>query len=65
MTRRQPLATADELAVVLNESLTTVRRNTRRGEYKAFAVNLGTEQRPRWRYDLQRLERWLDVRRAS
>lgn len=65
MTTRQPLATADELAVVLNESLTTVRRNTRRGDYKAFAVNLGTEQRPRWRYDLARLERWLDLRRTA
>lgn len=65
MTRRQPLATADELAEVLAESLTTVRRNTRRGTYKAFAVNLGTEQRPKWRYDLQRLERWLDLRRTA
>lgn len=65
MTRRQPLATAGELAEVLNESLTTVRRNTRRGEYKAFAVNVGTDQRPRWRYDLDRLERWLDLRRSA
>lgn len=65
MTRRQPLATATELAEVLNESLTTVRRNTRRGDYKAFAVNVGTEQRPRWRYDLDRLERWLDLRRTA
>lgn len=65
MTRRQPLATAAELAEVLHESLTTVRRNTRRGDYKAFAVNLGTEQRPKWRYDLQRLERWLDLRRTA
>ena len=65
MTRRQPLATAGELAEVLNESLTTVRRNTRRGDYKTFAVNDGTEQRPRWRYDLDRLERWLDLRRTA
>lgn len=65
MNRRQPLATAGELAEVLNESLTTVRRNTRRGDYKTFAVNVGTEQRPRWRYDLDRLERWLDLRRTA
>ncbi|WP_346007253.1 hypothetical protein [Janibacter terrae] len=65
MSARKPLATADELAEVLAESLTTVRRNTRRGEYKAFAVNLGTDQRPKWRYDLQRLERWLDLRRSA
>lgn len=65
MSARKPLATADEIAVVLAESLTTVRRNTRRGEYKAFAVNLGTDQRPKWRYDLQRLERWLDLRRSA
>ena len=65
MSRRQPLATAGELAEVLNESLTTVRRNTRRGDYKTFAVNVGTEQRPRWRYDLDRLERWLDLRRTA
>lgn len=65
MARRQPLATAGELAEVLNESMTTVRRNTRRGDYKTFAVNVGTPQRPRWRYDLDRLERWLDVRRTA
>ncbi|MEN3123234.1 hypothetical protein [Janibacter sp. LM] len=65
MSARRPLATADEIAEVLAESLTTVRRNTRRGEYKAFAVNLGTDQRPKWRYDLQRLERWLDLRRSA
>lgn len=65
MSARKPLATADEIAMVLAESLTTVRRNTRRGEYKAFAVNVGTEQRPRWRYDLDRLERWLDLRRTA
>lgn len=56
------LITAEELADLLAVSLTTVRRSTRRGEYP-FAVNLGTPQRPRWRYDTQRLDRWIDSRR--
>lgn len=65
MTPRRRLATAEEIAEVLVESLTSVRRHTRRGDYDAFAINVGTPNRPRWRYDLQRLERWIDVKRAS
>lgn len=65
MSPRKRLATAEEIAEVLAESLTSVRRHTRRGDYDAFAINVGTPQRPRWRYDLHRLERWLDVKRAS
>lgn len=65
MSPRPQLATAEEVAEVLAESLTSVRRHTRRGDYKAFAVNLGTDQRPKWRYDLHRLQRWLDHRRTA
>lgn len=58
------LITADELAEVLAESLTTVRRHTRRGEYP-LAVNIGTSQRPRWRYDTRHLDRWIASRRLG
>lgn len=61
---RLQLVTAQDVADVLAESLTTVRRNTRRGVYP-FAVNVGTEHRPRWRYDLRRLERWIDLKRSA
>jgi hypothetical protein len=59
------LITAHQLAQVLGESLVTVRRHTRRGEYDAFAINVGTDRTPRWRYDTARLNRWLDARRAA
>lgn len=62
---RLQLATAVQVAGVLAESVDTVRRHTRRGDYAAFAVNVGTGERPRWRYDLHRLERWLDVKRSA
>lgn len=59
------LLTAQEVADQLGEHLKTVRTHTRRGDYSHFAINLGTPQRPRWRYDAQRLEQWLDARRAA
>jgi hypothetical protein len=59
------LLTAQQVAERLGEHLETVRTHTRRGEYAAFALNLGTQNRPRWRYDEQLLERWLDSRRAA
>lgn len=65
MSPRRRLATAEEVAELLAESLTSVRRHTRRGDYDTFAVNLGTPNRPRWRYDLTRLERWLDLKRTA
>ncbi|HEY1179338.1 MAG TPA: helix-turn-helix domain-containing protein [Phytomonospora sp.] len=65
--KRQPtvLLTADEVAVRLGEHIKTVRKHTRRGDYKAFAINLGAENRPRWRYDEALLERWIDAKRAA
>lgn len=65
--KRQPtvLLTAQELADRLAQDLKTIRRNTRRGAYADFALNLGTEQRPTWRYDEALLERWLDSRRMT
>ena len=65
MTNLPRLIRADQLAEVLDESLTTVRRATRRGEYAEFAINVGTDRSPRWRYDTARLSRWLDSRRAA
>jgi hypothetical protein len=59
------LITAQQLAERLAVDLKTVRRQTRRGTYKPFALNLGTESRPTWRYDEALLERWLDARRAA
>lgn len=62
---RPQLVTADDVAEILAESLVTVRRHTRRGDYKAFAINVGTDTKPRWRYDLHRLQRWLDLKRSA
>ncbi|MER7070942.1 helix-turn-helix domain-containing protein [Terrabacter sp. NPDC000476] len=59
------LLTAQQLADRLGEHVQTIRTRTRRGDYKTFALNLGTEQRPTWRYDEALLERWLDTRRAA
>jgi len=59
------LLTAQQVAGRLSLDLKTVRRQTRRGTYSAFALNLGTENRPTWRYDEALLERWLDARRAA
>ena len=65
--KKQPtvLLTAQQVADRLVVDLKTVRRQTRRGEYRSFAINLGSEQRPTWRYDEQLLERWIDARRAA
>lgn len=65
MSPRKRLVTAEEIAETLAESLTSVRRHTRRGDYAAFAINLGTDQRPKWRYDLHRLDRWIDTHRTA
>lgn len=59
------LITAEAVAELLLEDLTTVRRHTRRGDYRDFAINVGTPQRPRWRYDIARLTKWLDSRRVA
>lgn len=59
------LITAEQVAELLVEDLTTVRRHTRRGDYRDFAINVGTTQRPRWRYDTARLARWLESRRTA
>lgn len=58
MSRR--LLTSTQVAEILSEPEATTRRRTRQGIYDDFALNLGTDQRPRWRYDQARLERWLD-----
>ncbi|GAA2037526.1 hypothetical protein GCM10009740_31700 [Terrabacter terrae] len=67
MTAKKPtvLLTAADVAARTGEHIKTVRLRTRRGDYKAFAINLGTENRPRWRYDEALLERWIDTRRAA
>lgn len=59
------LLTAAQIADRLGEHIKTVRKHTRQGVYDAFAINLGTTQTPRWRYDEARLERWIDSRRAA
>lgn len=51
------MLTARELADLLRLDEKTVRRRTRRGEIPA--VNVGTENRPSWRYDQRRIEAWL------
>lgn len=53
------LLTAGEVANLLRLDLSTVRRKTRRSEIPG-AINLGTPQRPIWRYDQAALDRWLD-----
>lgn len=65
MTTLPRLITAAEVAEVLVEDLTTVRRHTRSGHYRDFAINTGTTNRPRWRYDTTRLAKWLEHRRAA
>lgn len=62
---RTQLLTAQAVADQLGEHIKTVRTHTRRGDYAAFAINLGTPQRPTWRYDARRLEQWLDARRVA
>lgn len=59
------LVTAAQVAERFSVDIETVYRHTRRGHYKAFVINLGTERRPVWRYDEARLERWIDTRRAA
>ena len=58
------LLTADDLAAVLGLNVQTVRKHTRQGLHP-FAVNVGTDRQPRWRYDPRRLEKWLDARRNA
>ncbi len=65
MTTLPRLITAQQLAAVLGEHIKTVRKHTRRGDYDAFAINVGTARTPRWRYDTARLNRWLDAHRAA
>lgn len=65
MTSLPRLITADQLADLLGEHLKTVRTRTRRGDFADFAINIGTPQRPTWRYDSRRLDKWLDARRVA
>ncbi|WP_076260824.1 helix-turn-helix domain-containing protein [Intrasporangium flavum] len=59
------LLTAHEVAARLGEHIKTTRKRTRRGDFASFAINLGTQNRPIWRYDERLLERWIDSRRAA
>jgi phage terminase Nu1 subunit (DNA packaging protein) len=59
------LIRAADVAKVLDLHLKTVQQHTRRGDYAEFAINVGTSQQPRWRYDTARLAKWLDARRAA
>lgn len=60
------LLTANQLAEALGLHPKVVARHTRSGRYAAFAVNLADgDTRPIWRYDLRRLEKWLEGRRTS
>ncbi len=65
MTTLPKLITADVLAEHLGEHIKTIRTRTRRGDFKEFAINVGTQRSPRWRYDTARLAKWLDSRRAA
>lgn len=55
------LLKARDVAELLGVDIKTVRRHTRAGHYP-FARNLGSPQRPTWRYDRRSLDRWLDTR---
>lgn len=61
---RRRLVSSHEVAELLDISEQTVRKHTRQGRYP-FAINLGTAQVPRWKYDLRRLEQWLERRTGS
>lgn len=63
MTGRR-LVSARDVAELLDLNEQTVRKHTRQGHYP-FAVNVGTQRAPQWRYDLRRLDRWLESRSAS
>ena len=58
------LLTATEVAELLREDLSTIRRQTRRKEIPG-AMNLGTTGRPKWRYDAKELDAWLKACRAA
>lgn len=60
------LLLATDVAELLQQDLTTIRRRTRRGEIPG-ATNIAPAgaQRPQWRYDAKALEAWLTSRRAS
>ena len=65
MTALPRLITAEQLAEHLGEHIKTIRTRTRRGDFNDFAINTGTQNRPRWRYDTARLAKWLDQRRNA
>lgn len=50
--------TAHEVADLARLNISTIRRRTRRGEIPG-AVNVGTAQRPIWRYDARRINTWM------
>ncbi len=57
------LLDARQVADRLGVDLKTIRRRTRRRELPA--INIGTPQRPIWRYDEPALDAWLDQRRTA
>ncbi len=57
VTRR--LLIVDEVAELLRENPETVRRLARRHEIPG-AMNIGTDRRPKWRFDATAVNRWLD-----
>ncbi|MFC6707530.1 helix-turn-helix transcriptional regulator [Flexivirga alba] len=56
------LLTARDVATKTQLSSAGIRRMTRRGEIPG-AINLGTPNRPIWRYDPREVAAWIDRRR--
>lgn len=61
---RAELLTAPEVADWTRLSSAGIRRMTRRGEIPG-AINLGTPQRPVWRYDAKEITAWLTASRQQ
>lgn len=61
---REELLTAAEIASWTRIHPQTIRRMTRRGEIPG-AINLGTQNRPTWRYDPREVAAWITASRQK
>lgn len=59
---KDPLITAKQVGHLTALSPAGIRRMTRRGEIPG-AINLGTDNRPIWRYDPREVAAWIESRR--